>query len=684
MKSTVKKKLGGNRTIPLLAALVLITVVSAIVAFAYLTRVEQHGERYVARVNEQQVLSQKIAKYALAASAGDQPSFGLLLRSRDRFIVLMGELKDGASEIGLPATPDSMEAPLREVENRWLALRAYVDEILLNQGPILSIREYVEDINNQIPGLQSLSEDVVRILVEEKAGQQQVYVASRQLMLAQRLRDNVSRVLSGGTETAAAIDQFSQDVERFRRVLNGMLAGDERIGVEKVEIPEGRAKLAEVAKLFRSINVQVAEIIETAPNILPALEATEEVAPASDALESATAELAMAYQDGAYITGLGPIRLGTTLVTVLGTLAAMLLLMLGLALLRDARARAQQADQQNLRNQAAIRRLLDEMVDLSDGDLTIEATVTEDITGAIADSVNQAVEEMRNLVTTINETSVRVSASAQETRGTALRLEEASDHQRNQIGRASGTVRTMAQAMSDMADEASKSAAIAQQSVDIASAGGGTVRRTISGMDKIREQIQETSKRIKRLGESSQEIGNIVELIEDIADQTNILALNAAMQAAMAGEAGRGFAVVADEVQRLAERSANATKQIDALVKTIQADTNEAVSSMESSTSEVVGGAKLAEDAGEALQRIEQVSEEIAGATQTIASRLQLHSQEVGSINDTMNVIQQITSQTSEGTEQTTQSIETLAKMAEQLRQTVARFKLPDDDAVAG
>jgi twitching motility protein PilJ len=203
-------------------------------------------------------------------------------------------------------------------------------------------------------------------------------------------------------------------------------------------------------------------------------------------------------------------------------------------------------------------------------------------------------------------------------------------------------------------------------------------------MDNIREQIQETSKRIKRLGESSQEIGNIVELIEDIADQTNILALNAAMQAAMAGESGRGFAVVADEVQRLAERSANATKQIDALVKTIQADTNEAVSSMESSTAEVVSGAKLAEDAGEALQRIEQVSQDIASVTQEMAANLQQHSREVGSINDTMEVIQKITSQTSDGTEQTTQSIETLAQMAEQLRQTVARFKLPDDDAMAG
>ena len=406
--------------------------------------------------------------------------------------------------------------------------------------------------------------------------------------------------------------------------------------------------------------------------------------PASDALDTATRDLAAAYNSDRNASTIGPLTIGPTLVTVLGLLATVLLLLLGLALLRDARSRAQEADQQNLRNQAAIRRLLDEMVDLSDGDLTIEATVTEDITGAIADSVNQAVEEMRTLVTTINETSVRVSASAQETRATALRLEEASDHQRNQIERATGTVQTMSQAMSDMASEANRSAETAQQSVDIAAAGGSTVRRTIAGMDNIREQIQETSKRIKRLGESSQEIGNIVELIEDIADQTNILALNAAMQAAMAGEAGRGFAVVADEVQRLAERSANATKQIDALVKTIQADTNEAVSSMESSTSEVVSGAKLAEDAGAALQRVEQVSQDIAQATQAMAARLQQHSQEVGSINETMNVIQEITSQTSEGTEQTTQSIETLAQMAEQLRQTVARFKLPDEDAMAG
>jgi twitching motility protein PilJ len=684
MKTTVKKPLGGNRAIPLLTALVLVAIVGAVLAFVLVSRQEAHGEAYLARVSEQQVLSQKIAKHALEASAGNQASFERLREARDRFITLMEELKNGAPQEGLPASPEAVAEPLRDVDKRWLALRAYVDEILVNRGAILSIREFVDVINSAIPRLQGVSEDVVDILVEAKVDQQQVYVATRQLMLAQRLSDNVSRVLDGGAQTALAIDQFSQDAERFGRVLNGMLSGDKQLGVARVSNPQAEAKLAEATKLFRSINDHVVEIIETAPAVLPALEASGAVTGASDALDAAAAELSMAYQDGRYAGRIGPIPVGPTLVTLLGALAAVLLLLLGMAFLRDARSRARESDQQNMRNQAAIRRLLDEMVDLSDGDLTIEATVTEDITGAIADSVNQAVEEMRNLVTTINETSVRVSASAQETRGTALRLEEASDHQRNQIENASGTVKKMSQAMSQMAAEAGKSAEISQQSVEIAAAGGATVRRTIAGMDNIREQIQETSKRIKRLGESSQEIGNIVELIEDIADQTNILALNAAMQAAMAGEAGRGFAVVADEVQRLAERSANATKQIDALVKTIQADTNEAVSSMESSTSEVVSGAKLAEDAGEALQRIEQVSQAIAKATQAMAGRLQQHSHEVGSINDTMNVIREITSQTSEGTEQTTQSIETLAQMAEQLRQTVARFKLPDEDTVVG
>jgi twitching motility protein PilJ len=318
------------------------------------------------------------------------------------------------------------------------------------------------------------------------------------------------------------------------------------------------------------------------------------------------------------------------------------------------------------------------MGDLADGDLTVTATVTEDITGAIADSINYAIDALRSLVTTINETSEKVSSSAQETRATAMHLAEASEHQAEQITSATEAIAEMSRAIDQMSKDATESAEVAQRSVEIASKGADTVRKGIQGMDNIREQIQETAKRIKRLGESSQEIGDIVELIDDIADQTNILALNAAMQAAMAGEAGRGFAVVADEVQRLAERSSNATKQIEALVKTIQADTNEAVSSMETSTSGVVAGAKLAEDAGDALMEIENVSGYIADLTRKIADSAQSQSAEAARIDDTMGVIQEITKQTTEGTNQTASSIGKLAELADELQRSVAGFRLPE------
>jgi twitching motility protein PilJ len=304
--------------------------------------------------------------------------------------------------------------------------------------------------------------------------------------------------------------------------------------------------------------------------------------------------------------------------------------------------------------------------------------VTEDITGAIADSINYAIEALRNLVTTINGTADQVSGAAQESRATAMHLAEASELQAQQITQTTGAIKDMSQAIDGMASDAKESAEVAQRSVEIAGKGGETVRSTIQGMDTIREQIQETAKRIKRLGESSQEIGDIVELIDDIADQTNILALNAAMQAAMAGEAGRGFAVVADEVQRLAERSSNATKQIEALVKTIQADTNEAVTSMEASTTGVVKGAKYAEDAGEALMEIENVSNYIAELTRKIADSAVYQSQEATKVDDSMSVIQEITNQTADGTRQTAASVGTLAELADELQRSVAGFRLPE------
>ena len=342
--------------------------------------------------------------------------------------------------------------------------------------------------------------------------------------------------------------------------------------------------------------------------------------------------------------------------------------------------RARQIQEENERNQIAILRLLDELGDLADGDLTVNATVSEDFTGAIADSVNFAIDQLRQLVLVINSTADRVSQSSEQTQMNAVELAAASEHQAQEIAGVSAAINEMTVSIDQVSNNAAESATVAQRSVAISYNGAEVVQRSIEGMNVIRDQIQETSKRIKRLGESSQEIGDIVGLINDIADQTNVLALNAAIQASMAGEAGRGFAVVADEVQRLAERSANATKQIETLVKTIQADTSEAVMSMESTTSEVVRGARLAKDAGEALEEVQTVSNTLADLIQNISNAALQQAESAGHISHTMNIIQDITSQTSSGTMATARSIGELSEMAAALQESVTGFKISNDD----
>ncbi|HTX23521.1 MAG TPA: methyl-accepting chemotaxis protein [Steroidobacteraceae bacterium] len=364
-----------------------------------------------------------------------------------------------------------------------------------------------------------------------------------------------------------------------------------------------------------------------------------------------------------------------------GTLIALVFLWLGLRRLRRMSARQQLAVEaqrtESDRNQQAILRLLDELSSLADGDLTVQATVTEDITGAIADSINYAVDALRGLVTTINQSAIQLDSAARQTQALAQHLAKSSGAQSKQIAAATETAGAVASATEEVSGNAERAADVARHSVDVAHKGGDAVRRTIDGMNAIRETIQDTSKRIKRLGESSQEIGNIVELINDIAEQTNILALNASIQASMAGEAGRGFAVVADEVQRLAERAANATKQIEVLVRTIQTDTNEAVVSMERSTTDVVGGALLAENAGAALEEIEQVSNQIASLVQNISASSRQQSSAVQNIARNMQVLKEISAQTADSTSATSVAIAKLAELSAGMRKAAAGFRLP-------
>ncbi len=489
---------------------------------------------------------------------------------------------------------------------------------------------------------------------------------------ANRIRETSANILDGGASAASAI---AEDIGYLRNVANALNGGASDLDIRPLNRESREVALVPVISSLTSLEEQSATIGANIAEVSGLADTRTELTASADVLLNSA--FASAGVPSLLPEGLRNSLIPTGLVGV-AILMIVLLMMLHAKTSVFERAAREQADQ-NDRNQQAILRLLDEMGSLADGDLTVEATVTEDITGTIADSFNFAIEELRKLVATVNDTAILVDAATKQTENTAAHLAKAADNQAREINAATESIVSMAASIEEVSGNAERSSDVARHSVEVAHKGGEAVRRTIDGMNAIRETIQETSKRIKRLGESSQEIGNIVELINDIAEQTNILALNASIQASMAGEAGRGFAVVADEVQRLAERSTNATKQIEVLVRTIQADTNEAVVSMERSTTDVVGGALLAENAGAALDEIEQVSNQIASLVQNISSSARQQAGAAADVTRRTTRLREIGAQTGKATSATAASISKLSELATQLRKTVEGFALPPD-----
>ncbi len=668
----LSKGQGGNKLVAgLIAALVALTVLLVVVLFM-INQNSQNDQEYIAKTAEMRVLSQEIAKNATEAAGGTESAFEQLRRSRDEFQSLWSDVSEGDSETGLPPSELAQESG---VQDSWDDVRQNADDILETRKGVLDLHGVARTLNETIPQLQVEYEDIVQILLDNQAPSDQIAMAQRQSLLAERILRSVNAVLSGDEDAVIAADRFGRDASQFGRVLSGQLNGDQAMGIPQVTDPDAIAALESVNQLFQFVSQNVNAILEASPDLFRVRNAAGEIFQNSEVLLAQLSNLGEGFTVQSETRFLSP-----TLAFAILAIMVAIVVFIGLTLYREAQARLAATQAQNEQNQNAILRLLDELADLADGDLTAEATVTEDFTGAIADSINFAIDQMRGLVQSIRATAVRVSGAAQETQSTAMHLADASEHQAQEIAGASAAVNEMAVSIDQVSSNAAESSAVAERSVAIAKKGAEVVQNTIRGMDNIREQIQETSKRIKRLGESSQEIGDIVSLINDIADQTNILSLNAAIQASMAGDAGRGFAVVADEVQRLAERSSAATKQIEALVKTIQSDTNEAVISMEHTTAEVVRGARLAQDAGIALEEIENVSTSLAELIQNISNAARQQSSSAAHISNTMNVIQEITSQTSSGTNATAKSIGNLAEMASELRSSVAGFKLPEEE----
>ncbi|HMQ12896.1 MAG TPA: methyl-accepting chemotaxis protein [Candidatus Competibacter phosphatis] len=668
----------------LLGALVLSVVLMG-VTFVLLERQDARNETQLKLAGEQRLLSRSIVTEALGAARGKEAAFAKLKQSRDRFEQILNDQKSGSEALNLPPPPAELKPFLEDLSNRWSPVKNESDIILAGRESVISVSNFQPLLESSLTQMSTLSDDIAKSMANSRVDPRQVYLATNQLQLIQRIESDLRRMLTeGGLSAAATADRFSRNVNLFGRVLKGMREGDTRLGVDRVSIPDSAGKLTELADLFKTIETETTRIVDKASELVKVQSAAQSIADNGDALLEAASKLLEAYASGSRQVRLLGIPLSYQIAYILGVIALVLLIVLfyiqnnaSRGRLIEAELRKQETEEQNRRNQDAILRLLDELGNLAEGDLTVQASVTEDITGAIADSVNYAIEALRDLVSTINSTSGLVAAAVQETSAIADRLAKSSEIQARQIENASATVMQMAHSMDEVSSKTAASAEVAEKSVGIAHEGGDRVRRTINGMNTIREHIQDTSKRIKRLGESSQEIGDIVALINDIADQTNILALNAAIQASAAGDAGRGFAVVADEVQRLAERSSNATKRIETLVKTIQADTNEAVISMEKSTTEVVGGAGLAEKAGEALEEIEKVSANLAELIDEISKSAGRVSEMASRVSGAMTSINEITGQTAESSVATASAIGKLNQLAQELRQSVAGFRLP-------
>ncbi len=662
----------GRYVIPLMVAAVLM-LVATVGVFSYVAIVDHNRLQWRLVTTQLERFVPDMMSDALRASGGNPDAATALQAKIIIFSQQLDELKNGGKASRTVPLSPALQPRLETVRYNWDQVRPGLEKVAGSESIYGSVGEAVNLIDKEVQELSALSDEVVQALLKANASPTQIYLAQRQSFLIVRIKAAALQLLRGNAFSSVALEKLGRDAALFERSLDAMLTGKEGTGLQKVEDVAARDVLRQMATKYAAVHESVQLILSEGPQLIEVGRAFEQADMLSTSLFASAADLqkaTVATHDGLFVTtGFG---------YVLAVATLLLVMLLGIVLVRDARRREMLTSAQNERNQQAILRLLDEMMNLAEGDLSQHTTVTEDITGAIADSVNYSIDALRDLVTTMKRTSVQVSAAANDSRDASLRLSAASQDQAERIEQASELVSVIATKVGEVAENAQTSAEVAGSSMDVARKGGEAVRQTIQGMEGIREQIQDTSKRLKRLGESSQEVGDIVGLITDIADQTNILALNAAIQAAMAGDAGRGFAVVADEVQRLAERVGNATKQIESLVKTIQSDTQEAMLSMEQTTTNVVEGARIAENAGRSLEEIEMVSSELAEQIRKIAQDAREQLDEAARIRETMSNISEETNVSAMNAQVSANKVGQLTELSQELQNSVAGFKLPD------
>ncbi|MGE5471678.1 MAG: methyl-accepting chemotaxis protein [Bacteroidota bacterium] len=643
-------------------------------------RESTYGTAYVAASGEMRMLSQRLAKASSLALLGNPVAFTQLKESRDTFAQLLDRLTSGGevSGVNVPPSPDAVSAQLAALSERWAATDKDAVTVISQEKTLVELGKNVATIDTRNAVMLELTEQLAALKLQSGGSAREIAAANQLVMLTQRIAKNASALLVGDEINPEVAFLLGKDTNAFRDLLQGLGKGSDALRLSGSNDAAARDKLSELDGAFKEYQAAIGNILGNMQPLVLSKQAGSRIFRESEDLLKATDNLAVGYQSALAERALYIILLVIMTVLALGTLGLLAKIYLDDTSHRavDAEQQRQASEQTNRENQEAILRLMNELGDLADGDLTVTATVSENITGAIADSINYTIEELRVLVGRINDAANRVTAATEIARVNSAELLSAAERQSTEIQEAGQSALEMARSMSEVSGNATQSAQVARQSLMAAEKGTQAVHDSIKGMNEIRNQIQETSKRIKRLGESSQEIGEIVELISDITEQTNVLALNAAIQAASAGDAGRGFTVVAEEVQRLAERSAEATKQIAAIVKTIQTDTQDAVSAMEKSTQGVVEGAKLSDAAGQALTEIGQVSRDLAELIQDISTSTETQASTATQVATLMQDILRVTEQTTAGTQRTAEAVDELTALASELKGSVAGFKV--------